>query len=96
MILRRRTGGSEFLHFSFLSSLTYLLTFISSFSARAVAQQVSTVNQSLPSRIDLTISDLIVKKFDDIIGLEYLCGMHLNDSKTPLGSKKDRHENVGM
>jgi AP endonuclease-1 len=37
-----------------------------------------------------------VKQFDEVIGLKYLCGMHMNDSKTPLGSKKDRHENIGL
>jgi AP endonuclease-1 len=36
-----------------------------------------------------------VKKFDDIVGLKYLRGMHLNDSKAGLDSKKDRHENIG-
>ncbi|TFY50441.1 hypothetical protein EVG20_g11516, partial [Dentipellis fragilis] len=35
-------------------------------------------------------------EFDRIVGVKYLRGMHLNDSKTPLGSKKDRHENVGL
>lgn len=37
-----------------------------------------------------------VQKFDAIIGLKYLSGMHLNDSKTEFGSRKDRHENIGM
>lgn len=32
------------------------------------------------------------KAFDEIIGLKYLSGMHLNDSKKGLGSKVDRHE----
>ena len=31
-------------------------------------------------------------RFGDTIGLERLRFMHLNDSKTPLGSKHDRHE----
>lgn len=35
------------------------------------------------------------KKFDDIVGFEYLMGMHLNDSKKKLGSKVDRHESLG-
>ncbi len=34
-------------------------------------------------------------EFDKVIGLKYLKGMHLNDSKHPLGSRKDRHENLG-
>ncbi|KNC96981.1 apurinic endonuclease (APN1) [Spizellomyces punctatus DAOM BR117] len=33
--------------------------------------------------------------FDRIVGLKYLRAMHINDSKCPLGSKKDRHENLG-
>lgn len=34
-------------------------------------------------------------EFGDIIGFEYLMGMHINDSKPPLGSKKDRHHSIG-
>ena len=34
-------------------------------------------------------------KFDQIIGFNYLKGMHLNDSKKGVGSKVDRHENLG-
>ena len=36
-----------------------------------------------------------LKEFDKHIGLEYLYAFHLNDSKYPLGSRKDRHENLG-
>ncbi|KAF9476426.1 AP endonuclease [Pholiota conissans] len=37
-----------------------------------------------------------MKAFDEMIGLKYLRGMHLNDSKTDYNSKKDRHENIGL
>ena len=33
--------------------------------------------------------------FDKIIGPQYLCGMHLNDSKRELGARIDRHESIG-
>jgi len=33
--------------------------------------------------------------FGEIVGFEYLMGMHINDSKPPLGSKKDRHHSLG-
>ena len=33
--------------------------------------------------------------FDDIIGFEYLKGMHINDSKPELGSHIDRHDSLG-
>ncbi len=36
-----------------------------------------------------------MKKFDKIIGFKYLKGMHLNDSKAKLGSRVDRHHNLG-
>jgi len=36
-----------------------------------------------------------MKEFDDIVGLEYLKGIHLNDSKVELGSRKDRHQSLG-
>lgn len=32
------------------------------------------------------------KKFDAVLGLEHLFVLHLNDSKTPFASHKDRHE----
>ncbi len=36
-----------------------------------------------------------IEKFDSLIGLDRLACMHLNDSKADLGSKVDRHENIG-
>lgn len=35
------------------------------------------------------------KEFDEIIGLNYLKAIHLNDTKKELGSRVDRHDNVG-
>ena len=34
--------------------------------------------------------------FDDLIGLERLKAVHLNDSKGPFGSRKDRHAHIGQ
>ncbi len=39
--------------------------------------------------------DGTLEKFDQTIGLKRLHLLHLNDSKTPLGSRKDRHWHVG-
>jgi len=36
------------------------------------------------------------KEFDEIIGAEYLRAIHLNDTKKGLGSRVDRHENLGL
>lgn len=35
------------------------------------------------------------RRFDDTVGLDRLHVLHLNDSKAPLGSKRDRHELIG-
>ncbi len=35
------------------------------------------------------------KKFEEIIGFEYLKGMHINDSKKELGTRVDRHDSLG-
>ena len=37
----------------------------------------------------------VIREFDDIIGLGYLKAVHVNDSKNPFGSHKDRHEVIG-
>lgn len=39
--------------------------------------------------------DIIVNKVDSVLGLSRVHAIHLNDSKTALGSQKDRHENLG-
>jgi len=35
------------------------------------------------------------EQFEEIVGLEFMKAMHINDSKVPLGSRKDRHEQIG-
>jgi deoxyribonuclease-4 len=40
--------------------------------------------------------DGVWARFADVLGYERLGLIHLNDSKAPLGSKKDRHEEIGV
>lgn len=40
--------------------------------------------------------DGVLNEFDHVIGLEKLKVIHLNDSKNPRGSHKDRHANIGF
>jgi len=35
-------------------------------------------------------------EFEKTVGFRYLRGMHINDSKVPFASKKDRHESLGL
>ena len=37
----------------------------------------------------------VLAEFDRVIGLDRLCALHLNDSKNPFASHKDRHELLG-
>lgn len=37
----------------------------------------------------------MMRAFDDIVGVSYLRGMHLNDAKAPLASRVDRHQSLG-
>ena len=37
----------------------------------------------------------VLDEFDRVVGLDRLRALHLNDSKNPLGSHKDRHERIG-
>jgi len=39
--------------------------------------------------------DSVLEEFDRVVGLERLKAIHLNDSKNPLASHKDRHEKIG-
>ena len=39
--------------------------------------------------------DGVLEEFDREIGLDRLRAIHINDSKNPMGSHKDRHERIG-
>ena len=50
------------------------------------------------SGIDVTnraALDTLLEAVDDRIGLDRLRALHANDSKAPLGSNRDRHDNIG-
>ena len=40
--------------------------------------------------------DGVLEEFDRVIGLSRLKAVHLNDSKNPMGARKDRHEKIGQ
>jgi len=39
--------------------------------------------------------DGVLEEFDAVVGLDKLHALHINDSKNPLGARKDRHEKIG-
>ena len=44
---------------------------------------------------DQAALDAALDELDDRIGLDRLRALHTNDSKAPLGSNRDRHDNIG-
>ncbi len=40
--------------------------------------------------------DGVISKFDRMIGKDQIAVFHINDTKNPVGAKKDRHENIGF
>ena len=44
---------------------------------------------------DATALDALVTEMDERIGLDRLRALHVNDSKAPFGSNRDRHDNIG-
>lgn len=40
-------------------------------------------------------AEKVFRAFDRIVGRQHLVALHLNDSKTGLGSRVDRHEHIG-
>jgi len=40
--------------------------------------------------------DGVLTHFDKVVGLERIRAVHINDSKNPLGARKDRHEKIGL
>lgn len=75
-----------------------------------LAALIDAIPASLRSRMGVCVDtchvysagyDLVTKyddvwlRFDDVLGRERLRVMHLNDSKTPFGSRRDRHELIG-
>lgn len=48
------------------------------------------------SGYDISDFDKLLDEFDKVIGLSYVKCIHINDSKNPMSSHKDRHENIGF
>ena len=48
------------------------------------------------SGINICNFDSYLDQFDKEIGIEKIKCIHINDSKNEIGSRKDRHENIGL
>jgi deoxyribonuclease-4 len=89
------TSGSGTAIGSTFKDLAELIDFIPEPHRRRVGICVDTCH-AYSAGYDLVAAyDDVWRKFDDVIGRPRLKVMHLNDSKTPFNSKRDRHELIG-
>jgi len=98
IILENSAGEGNKLGSS-LSSISDIIESIDEDCRDQVKVCIDTAHAAGSGEYDFGISDEIVrfyKEFDDIIGLERLEVFHLNDSRVPVGAKRDLHENLGL
>lgn len=77
---------------SSFDQLHYIITHVRNPERVGVCLDTCHVNDE---GLDINDIDNVLKSFDEIVGLKYLLCIHINDSKNPMGSHKDRHENIG-
>lgn len=76
-----------------LEEINYLLRHVKDNRKLGVCLDTCHLNDS---GVDIASFDKYLDDFDKLIGLKRIGCVHVNDSKNPLGSHKDRHENIGL
>lgn len=95
MILMETTAGSGTAIGSTFEEMARLIELVPGKHRRRVGICIDTAHIFAAGYDIASDYDGVIKQFDDIIGLRRLRMMHLNDSKAPLGSHRDRHELIG-
>ena len=76
-----------------LEEINYLIKNVKDSTKLGVCLDTCHLNDS---GVDIASFDKYLDDFDNLIGLERVGCVHVNDSKNPIGSHKDRHENIGL
>jgi deoxyribonuclease-4 len=92
MILMETTAGSGTSIGSTFEEMARLIELVPGKYRRRVGVCIDTAHIFAAGYDITTDYDGVIQRFDDIVGLRRLRMMHLNDSKAPLGSRRDRHE----
>jgi deoxyribonuclease IV len=92
MILMETTAGSGTSIGSTFEEMASLIELVPGKHRRRVGVCIDTAHIFAAGYDITTDYDGVMQRFDDVIGLRRLRMMHLNDSKAPLGSHRDRHE----
>jgi deoxyribonuclease IV len=95
MILMETTAGSGTSIGSSFEEMAKLIELVPGKFRRRVGVCIDTAH-IFAAGYDVTNDyDGVMQRFADVIGIRRLRMMHLNDSKAPLGSRRDRHELIG-
>ncbi len=76
-----------------LEEINYLLKNVKDNTKLGVCLDTCHLNDS---GVAISAFDSYLDDFANLIGLEKIGCVHVNDSKNPLNSHKDRHENIGI
>lgn len=95
MILMEMTAGSGTAIGSTFEEMAQLIKLVPGKVRRRMGVCIDTAHIFAAGYDITTDYDGVMQRFDDVIGLRRLKMMHLNDSKAPLGSHRDRHELIG-
>lgn len=94
LLLETTSGQGDHLGYCF-EHLAKIISLVSRKDRLGVCYDTShTFESGYDIRTENTYEETF-KQFDQIIGIDRLKVFHLNDSKTDLGSRVDRHENIG-
>lgn len=92
MVLMETTAGSGTAIGSSFEEMAELVELIPATVRGRVGVCVDTAHIFAAGYDIVSDYDGVLRRFDDVLGLRRLRMMHLNDSRAPLGSHRDRHE----
>ena len=76
-----------------LEEINYLLKYVKDDTKLGVCLDTCHLNDS---GVTIANFDKYLDDFDKLIGIQKVGCVHVNDSKNPISSHKDRHENIGF
>jgi deoxyribonuclease IV len=94
VVLENTAGGGNTIGRSF-EELAFIVGGVSERNRGRVGACLDTAHMFAAGYDIVGDFDGVMAHFDATVGFERLRGMHLNDSKVPLGSNRDRHERLG-
>jgi deoxyribonuclease-4 len=92
VVLMETTAGSGTSIGSSFEEMAELIELVPSLVRHRVGVCIDTCHIFAAGYDIISDYDGVMSRFSDVIGFDRLRMMHLNDSKAPLGSRRDRHE----